>query len=161
MAKIIDLPLSGDVTDTDILLVVQSGDTKQTTVEHLKLAVLTPASYSDLGAIKAGTGLIVDNTGTLSVDVNNIILTVNESLSGNFSGSIIADDGLTIVDSSNKSITADNVEAIVANFTESLALPTYTLTERNTLAPQAGWVIFNETTSKFQGYTGVSWVDLH
>jgi hypothetical protein len=42
-----------------------------------------------------------------------------------------------------------------------LELGNYTTTERNALSPTAGTIIFNETTSKFQGYDGTTWNDLH
>jgi hypothetical protein len=42
-----------------------------------------------------------------------------------------------------------------------LELGNYTTTERNALSPTAGTLIFNETTSKFQGYDGTTWNDLH
>lgn len=43
-----------------------------------------------------------------------------------------------------------------------LELGNYTTTERNALTGVlSGAIIFNETTSKFQGYDGSNWVDLH
>jgi hypothetical protein len=37
-----------------------------------------------------------------------------------------------------------------------------TTTTRDAIAsPAAGDMIFNTTTTKFQGYTGSAWVDLH
>ena len=40
--------------------------------------------------------------------------------------------------------------------------PTYTTTQRNALSGVAnGMVIYNSTTSKFQGRAGGSWVDFH
>jgi len=36
-----------------------------------------------------------------------------------------------------------------------------TTTARNALTPEAGMMIFNTTDSKFQGYNGTTWVDLH
>jgi hypothetical protein len=37
----------------------------------------------------------------------------------------------------------------------------YTTTERDELQPIQGQLIFNTTTSKFQGYDGTSWNDFH
>jgi hypothetical protein len=43
-----------------------------------------------------------------------------------------------------------------------LALGNFTTTERDAFTGlQAGTIIFNETTSKFQGYDGTTWNDLH
>lgn len=41
-------------------------------------------------------------------------------------------------------------------------VPKYTTTERNALtSPPDGLLIYNTTTSKFQGRAGGAWVDLH
>jgi hypothetical protein len=42
-----------------------------------------------------------------------------------------------------------------------LKMASFTTTERNALTPQNGDVIYNTTDSKFQGYAGSTWVDLH
>jgi hypothetical protein len=39
--------------------------------------------------------------------------------------------------------------------------PRITTTQRNALSPVSGAFIFNTTTSKFQGYTGIAWTDFH
>jgi hypothetical protein len=39
--------------------------------------------------------------------------------------------------------------------------PIVTTTERAGLSTIAGAFIFNKTTSKFQGYTGIAWTDFH
>jgi len=39
--------------------------------------------------------------------------------------------------------------------------PRKTTTQRNTLVPQGGSVVFNTTTSKLQVYDGTNWIDLH
>jgi hypothetical protein len=49
----------------------------------------------------------------------------------------------------------------LSNNLRALFLPTMTSTQRDNLTPQAGFVIFNTTTSKFQGYTGATWADLN
>lgn len=36
-----------------------------------------------------------------------------------------------------------------------------TTTQRNAMTPQNGYIIYNSTTNKFQGYAGGTWVDLH
>jgi hypothetical protein len=44
---------------------------------------------------------------------------------------------------------------------ESITLTAVTTTERNALNATNGMIVYNSTTSKFQGYAGGSWVDLH
>jgi hypothetical protein len=36
-----------------------------------------------------------------------------------------------------------------------------TTTQRNALSAVVGMLIYNITTSKFQGYAGGAWIDLH
>mgnify|MGYP001416093059 CR=1 FL=1 len=43
----------------------------------------------------------------------------------------------------------------------SLNLKSYTTTQRDALTSAAGDIIYNTTDSKFQGYAGSSWVNLH
>jgi hypothetical protein len=45
--------------------------------------------------------------------------------------------------------------------TGAVLFPRLTTTQRDALTATAGMVIFNTTTSKFQGYEGSTWVDLH
>jgi len=39
--------------------------------------------------------------------------------------------------------------------------PGITTTQRNAITPQNGYIIYNSTTNKFQGYANGVWVDLH
>ncbi|MFY0605850.1 MAG: hypothetical protein JXR10_03990 [Cyclobacteriaceae bacterium] len=50
----------------------------------------------------------------------------------------------------------------VESTTKGFLLPRLTTAERDVItSPAAGLMIFNTTTSKFNGYDGASWVDLH
>ena len=51
-----------------------------------------------------------------------------------------------------------NGDAIVSGYTKFGNLTTV---QRDALTPAAGMIIYNTTDSKFQGRTGVAWVDLH
>lgn len=42
-----------------------------------------------------------------------------------------------------------------------LKLAALTQAQIDALVPAEGWVVFNTTTDKFQGYDGAAWVDLN
>jgi hypothetical protein len=53
-------------------------------------------------------------------------------------------------------------ESITATTTAgALTVPRMTTTQRNALTAAVGMIIYNTTDSKFQGYAGSSWVNLH
>ena len=54
-----------------------------------------------------------------------------------------------------------NMTASKTTFATAVQLASFTTTQRNSLSAANGMVIYNTTTSKFQGYAGGSWVDLH
>ena len=45
--------------------------------------------------------------------------------------------------------------------TPIVKLGSKTFSQRDSLTPEAGTMIFNSSNKKFQGWTGVEWVDLH
>jgi len=49
----------------------------------------------------------------------------------------------------------------VTTTTGALTVPRLTTTQRNALTAAVGMVVYNTTDSKFQGYAGSSWVNLH
>lgn len=56
---------------------------------------------------------------------------------------------------------ADAGKGIAGQAQSFMIPPRLTTTQRNALTVVAGAFIFNTTTSKFQGYTGVAWTDFH
>lgn len=56
---------------------------------------------------------------------------------------------------------SDSGKNILSGAYRYMLPPRITTTERNALSPVAGAFIFNTTTSKFQGYTGIAWTDFH
>jgi hypothetical protein len=49
----------------------------------------------------------------------------------------------------------------ISSTTKALLVSRMNTTERNALTAAAGMIIFNTTTSKFQGYDGSAWQDFH
>jgi hypothetical protein len=49
----------------------------------------------------------------------------------------------------------------VTTTTGAVLLPRLTTTQRNALTAANGMIVYNTTASKFQGYAGGSWVNLH
>lgn len=60
----------------------------------------------------------------------------------------------------NAGVTA-NGQVTITTTTGALTLPRMTTTQRNALTAAVGMIIYNTTDSKFQGYAGSSWVNLH
>ena len=49
----------------------------------------------------------------------------------------------------------------VTKLSGAISAGSYTTTERNALSPSNGWIVYNSTDNKFQGYANGAWVDLH
>lgn len=111
------------------------------------------------GQVAIGTARIDSTTGAyLLVKSGNIRIEGNNSLI------VTGNGGIGI----NTSFPIGAIDMRLANLSASLRAPFYppilTTTERNTLTPtyvSAGAIIYNSTTSKFQGYTGVGWTDFN
>jgi len=56
---------------------------------------------------------------------------------------------------------AVNGSLTVTTTTGAVILPRMTTTQRNALTAAAGMMVYNTTDSKFQGYDGSAWRDLH
>ena len=49
----------------------------------------------------------------------------------------------------------------ITTTTGALVVPRLTTTQRNALTAAVGMIIYNTSDSKFQGYAGSTWVNLH
>lgn len=67
-----------------------------------------------------------------------------------FIGSVMADDSTTIIDGIDGNITAPGY----------VQFGSFTTTERNAITAAAGMVIWNTTTSQFEGFNGTNWINL-
>jgi hypothetical protein len=83
-------------------------------------------------------------TGFYSPDTNNNITITNSNFTVDFGGSDV--------------ITVNNT---VSAFATAVQFASMTTTQRNALTPSNGWVIYNTTDNKFQGYANGTWVNFH
>ena len=133
-------------------------------------------SQDGLSTINTNANLFLFANGTGSVEIENVrifgtaitaanntlgTLTVTGNVTGDITGSVFADNSTRIIDGTDGTITATSVT--IGN-TGYLQLPVYangTARDAAILSPAAGMVVFNTTSTKFQGYTGGAWVDLN
>jgi len=104
----------------------------------------------------------VDPNGTIAVDRldQKIHILVASGVDGDAIKKFNFDSrGRMAVNQEEASANLDvNGDAIVSGYTKFGNLTTV---ERDALTPAAGMIIYNTTDNKFQGRTGVAWVDLH
>ena len=107
-------------------------------------------SNSDLEIQAAGTGDVVVSGGLRADGIK---------LEGNTLKTVYSNAPLELSASGTGIVSATNLTAI--NY---MQLPTYADNSARDAAiasPNAGMIVFNSTGTKFQGYTGASWVDLN
>jgi hypothetical protein len=68
---------------------------------------------------------------------------------------------LTAADATFSSTVQVNNALTVTSTSAALTVPRMTTTQRDALTAAVGMIIYNTTDSKFQGYAGSSWVNLH
>jgi len=95
-----------------------------------------------------------DENGNITIDPNgggNVIVNSDLVVSGAIRG-----DSSSLLEFQSEVLFQDVVQC--NNF---LALATGTTATRDSLSPADGYIFYNTTTNKFQGYANGSWVDLH
>ena len=136
-----------------------------------------------------GLKLFIDETGTVQiqfydgedeigklytlVDSNTSTMTLNSvgKDSNNHEASVrmqaITDDAAAHAGAASVNITAETeqdritLSATKVQATKSFVLTPMTTTQRNALTAANGMLVYNTTDSKFQGYAGGAWTNLH
>jgi len=104
--------------------------------------------------------------------VDNLIRRIDKkqklgNLSGHFKIATNAPYGFTVQGVLNaasavfSSTVQINNGLTITSTTAALTVPRMTTTQRDALTAAVGMIIYNTTDSKFQGYAGSSWVNLH
>ena len=106
----------------------------------------------------------VQTTADTNIVVHNEVANGDIKFSGNDAGSGVTALTLDMSEAGaatfNAGVTA-NGGVTVTTTTGALTVPRLTTTQRNALTAAVGMVVYNTTDSKFQGYAGSSWVNLH
>jgi hypothetical protein len=165
----------GNIQESNYLALTSSGVAIGRFFPSAKLDVNGDAIIS--GSLTAGamllSGSIIDTSDSSEITVTPAVT---------FNSDVVIENSLTVANT----LTVDTLE--VTNFqtagsgtpelasdtdilltagtrveiTQSpLKMASFTTTERTALTPQNGDIIYNTTDSKFQGYAGGAWVDLH
>jgi hypothetical protein len=129
-----------------------------------------------LGALNLLGTLTVDVIGNLTGNVNAISgistfnnigaassVTSSSSYSSLVETSLVNSTSVGVGTTSLRSAVdfADAGKGVVGGVGAQMIVPRLTTTQRGLLSLEAGGIIFNVTTSKFQGYTGIGWTDLN
>ena len=134
-----DAVISGSLTAGAMLLSGSNIDTSDSSA-----ITVTPA-------VTFSSDVTVENnltvTNTLTVDT---LAVTNFQTSGSGTPELASDTDILLTAGTRVEITQS-----------PLKMASFTTTERNALTPQNGDVIYNSTDSKFQGYAGGTWVNLH
>jgi hypothetical protein len=136
-----------NTSTTDSILVVTNGVVAEPSVHY----TVSGTTLTMNEAPKTGDEVVVRYlasssvvTGIYSPDTNNNIDVQNANITLDISGTDI--------------LTVSSTEAA---FSKAVEFASYTTTQRNALSPSNGWVIYNTTDNKFQGYANGSWVNFH
>jgi hypothetical protein len=150
-------PATGDIDTTKL-------DNDNDSIKESRAELYRMAGYvNDIIDAGPGPANLADNSLEIGAnDSNQVQLIVRTDQSSK--GLLIA---ARTSSTSNPQIVLNPDDTIsmggsVVNFLGIPLMPNKTTTQRDAIAPkQAGMIVFNTTTSKFQGYDGTSWNDLH
>ena len=154
MAKLSNLSPVTTLTDRSMLVVSDDYDSKKITFLDFKSNLITPASKTSAGLVKIGKGLLIDETGVLSINPAALINPVDlPPATDTVLGAVIVGNGLSIdlngvlSTSSNPIVERDSI--VSANFTISnnkIATSYGPLTINGSvtveISRQSTWVIF-------------------
>jgi hypothetical protein len=125
----------------------------------------TTADFTTLGPSVRFKALAAENfTGSASGGKFAISLdkiggtSVYDAISIDSGNASIASNTITLEDNSGTDYAV--LSSTKAQFNKPVQYPSYTTTQRDALAPAAGWVLFNSSTAKLQCYDGTAWNDL-
>lgn len=154
MAKLNNLSSVSRLTDRSMLVVSDDYDSKKITFLDFKSNLLTPASKTSAGLVKIGKGLLIDETGVLSINPAALINPVDlPPATDSVLGAVIVGNGLSVDPggvlsvSSNPIVERDTI--ISSNYTiadNKLATSVGPITiDRSVtveISGQSTWVIF-------------------
>ena len=131
------------------------------------LGSTTPRALLDVTgqSLFEGVGIGTTTTGGDGLVVSDKSVVLYDNAVVTYSTSIIMDGGSNIgIGTTLARTTIDFSDAgkdILSGAYRYMLPPRITTTERAGLSTVAGAFIFNTTTNKFQGYTGIAWTDFH
>ena len=131
----------------------------------LNISIIQPCRLSWLYTRQITSTITFTNTfGTQTTDSLSVTILENDAPTATFTN--LTTSNLTINGSGNVVFSAVDLELNVTNRAKvtggPFRLARMTTTEINAIAsPVGGDMIFNTTTSKFQGYDGTVWADLN
>ena len=124
-----------------------------------------PSGFSSKNLVLEWDEIKIDSpTGVDLINSQSGAMNINGGLfAGNYNSQIQLDT-ISLALSNGTQVNVFSPRLKISGY---IAVGNFTTTERNTITnalggtPLPGTIIFNETTSKFQGYDGTNWVDLN
>lgn len=143
----VDLIEVGQADTDDVVIQADTGQNKSIVLKASYPGAPSVASYVKVNAV--GNIILFDDQVTIGNSTGNALL--------NFTDATWTIGGEIFGSSSELKLSAGTKPVYVF---APLRLRSYTTTTRDALTAATGMMIFNTTTSTFQGYNGSNWVDL-